>query len=277
MSAAAPSVPSAKREVFLGLAQALAALVRRMQGQGEAAREVGLLIAQAEELASRAWEIACASRSDKEAADALAAAVNSFVQHARAISQRVAGEASANNALAKMLQGEAMELETAGRALDGVHDMAVIRARLRPLLDRLTAVPARLAAMTEISSDVAGLGELAEGLAERTQELQGSGRTSGIAAVALYKDLRGFADVAASVARGMWEDEKLIQQTIAKMHEQTNQLARPETAATAQRNTTAVGRIHDVIVQTQAELRSSSSCPQSLRGMGWGYAPRASR
>jgi hypothetical protein len=277
MSAPAPSVPSAKREIFLGLAQALAALARRVQGQGEAASEVGLLIAQAEELASRAWEIACASRSNKEAADTLAAAVNSFVQHARALSQRVAGEASANNALAKMLQGEAMELETAGRALDGVDDMAVIRARLRPLLDRLTAVPARLAAMTETSSEVAGLGEMAEALAERTRDLQGSGRTPGIAAVALYRELRGFADAAASVARGMWEDEKQIQQTIARMHEQTNQLARPEAAATVQRNTTAVGRIHDVIVQTKAELRSSSSSPQPLRGMGWGYAPRTSR
>jgi len=49
MSAPEPSVSAAKREVLNGLAQALAALARRIQGQGEAAHQVGLLTAQAED------------------------------------------------------------------------------------------------------------------------------------------------------------------------------------------------------------------------------------
>jgi hypothetical protein len=278
MSAPEPSVSAAKREVLNGLAQALAALARRIQGQGEAAHQVGLLTAQAEELAARAWEIACANRIDKEAAADLAAAVNSFITHAAGLSRRVAREASTSSALAKILCGEAAELEAAGRVLDGVNDMSVIRARLRPLLDRLTAIPARLAAMTEVAADVAGLGDMALAIAERTEGLQESGRTPGIAAVALYKELRGFANAAGSVASRMWDDEKQIQQTIAHMHKQTNQLASPAAAASAQRNATAIGRIHDVIRRTKAEPQQSpAEPPQPVRGMGWGYAPKPPR
>jgi hypothetical protein len=215
MSAPEPTVSAAKREVLNGLAQAVSALARRIQGQGEAAHQVGLLTAQAEELAARAWEIACASRIDKEAAADLAAAVDSFVQHAAALSQRLAREASTSSALAKILSAEAIEVEAAGRGLDTINDMNVVRARLRPLLDRLTAVPERLAAMTEVAADVVGLGDMAMAIAERTQGLQDSGRTPGIAAVALYKELRGFANAAASVASRMWDDEKQIQQTVA--------------------------------------------------------------
>ncbi len=141
MLALASSVSTAKREVLHGLAEALAALAGRIRGQGEAAREVGLLIAQSEDLAARAWQIACASRADKDAAADLAAAIKSFVEHAEALSQRVAREASSSNALAAILSDEAVELKSAGREVDGVNDMKVIRARLRPLLDRLAAVP----------------------------------------------------------------------------------------------------------------------------------------
>lgn len=279
MSAPASSVSSAKREVLQGLAEALAALAGRIQGQGEAAREVGLLTAQAEELAARAWKIACASRADKNAAADLGAAVKSFVEHAMALSQRVAREASTSSALATILRGEAIELKAAGREVDGVNDMKVIRASLRPLLDRLAAVPERLAAMTEIASDVAELGDMAKTMAAHTQGLQESGRNPGIAAVSLYKELRGFADAAGTAASRMWEDEKQIQQTIAQMHEQTNLLASPDAAAAAQRNVTATGRIYDMIVQTKATgLRASSSEPaKPPRGMGWGYAPRPPR
>ena len=272
MSAPEPSVSAAKREVLNGLAQALAALARRVQGQGEAAHQIGLLTAQAEQLAARAWEIACASHIDKEAAADLAAAVNAFIQHIAALSHRVAREASTNAALAKILSGEATELKAAVRALDNIDDMNVIRARLRPLLDRLTAVPERLAAMTEVAADVAGLGDMALAIAERTEALQESGRTPGIAAVTLYKELRGFANAAGSIASRMWDDEKQIQQAIALMHEQTNQLASPKAAAATQHTTTAFGRIHEVIVRTKA-----AQSPLPARGMGWGYAPRPPR
>ncbi len=279
MSAPASSVSAAKREVLHGLAEALAALAGRIQSQGEAAHAVGLLIAEAEELAARAWEIACASRTDTDAAADLAAAVKSFVEHTKALSQRVAREASTSNALATILRAEAIELKAAGREVDGVNDMKVVRACLRPLLDRLAAVPERLSAMTEIASDVAGLGDMAVAMAAHTQGLHESGRNPGIAAVSLYRELRGFADAAGSAASRMWEDEKQIQQTIAQMHEQTNQLGSPEAAAAAQRNATAAGRIHDMIVQTKAtELRGSPTEPSKpSRGMGWGYAPRPPR
>jgi hypothetical protein len=72
----------------------------------------------------------------------------------------------------------------------------------------------------------------------------------------------------------MWQDDKEIQQTIAQMNEQTNQLSSPDAATAAQRNATASGRIHNVIVQGTAEPPGP---PQPLRGMGWGYAPKQSR
>jgi hypothetical protein len=161
MPAPTSTLPTAKREVLQGLAQALAVLAGRIKGQSEAAREVGLLTAQAEALAAQAWALASANRIETDAVADLAAAIASFIEHALALSQRVAREASNSNALAAILRNEAIELEAAGRELDGVNDMTVIRARLRPLLDRLTAAPARLEAMTEIASDVAGLGNLA--------------------------------------------------------------------------------------------------------------------
>jgi hypothetical protein len=278
MSAPVPSGSSAKREVLLGLAQAVAALATRIQGHGKAAHDVGLLTALAEELAARAWAIASASRIDKQAIAELAAAVEAFIQHAMVLTQRVAREASTSNALVGILRTEATELQAAGRELDGVNDMNVIRARLRPLLDRLTAIPERLVAMTEIAADVAELGNMARGISERAEGLQDSGRTPGIAAVALYKELRGFANAAGSVASKLWEDEKQMRQTIAQMHDHTSRLASPEAAAKAQGNTSAVDRIHRTIIQTKAAGSCASAPePPKLQGMGWGYAPRPPR
>jgi hypothetical protein len=282
MSALASSVSVAKREVLHGLAQALTVLAERIQSQGGAAREVGLLTTQAEELAARSWEIACAKRPDKDAAAYLAEAVKSFIDHARALSERAAREASTSNALAAILHGEAVKLKAAGRELDGVNDLKVIRSCLRPVLDGLTAVPKRLAEMTEIASDVAKLGDMAQAMGARMAQamaalMQGpqeTGRNSGVAAVALYKELRGFANAAGSVASRLVEDERKMQQTIADMYEQTNQLASPEAAAVAQQNATAVGRIHDVIVRAKAELDAPAPEPSKpLRGMIWGSAP----
>jgi hypothetical protein len=279
MSAPAPSVSAAKHEVLHGLARAVAALAGRIQGHGKSAHEVGLLTARAEELAARAWAIACSSRTDKEAAAALAAAANAFVQHAIALSQRVAREASTSMALVSILRGEAKELQAVGRELVGVNDMIMIRARLRPLLDRLLAIPERLEAVTDFAADIAELGDMARAISERTQGLQESGRPPAVISVALYKELRGFARASGSVANKLWEDDKQMQQAIAQMHEQTNWLVSPEAAAEAQRNASAIGRMHDTIIRTKTTaLRvSPSGSPKSRRGMGWGYASRPPR
>ena len=82
---------------------------------------------------------------------------------------------------------------------------------------------------------------MAKATAAHMQGLRESGRNPGVAAVSLYRELRGFADAAGSVASKMWEDEKQMPQTIAEMHEQTNHLASPEAAAAARRNATAAG------------------------------------
>jgi hypothetical protein len=278
MSTPVLSTAEAKREVLQELALALGVLASRFNSQGEAARQIGLLTARAEELAAQAWTLASANAPGEGEVSELLAAITAFIDETVTLSRSAAREASENQALAVILGEQASELDTVGRALAGVNDMTLIRARLRPLLSKLEAIPQRLKAMTEVATDVAELGDRARALTNAAQGLNEKGRNTGIAAVAIYRELRGFADAAGTVATRMSENDQRIRQTLANMSDQTNRLASPEAAAAAQRDATALGRMQKVIAErTAGQGAGRPEGPKPLRGMGWGYAPRQSR
>jgi uncharacterized protein YhaN len=272
-----PTATVAKREVLQGLAQVLGLLAGRLQTQSEAAREVGLLTGRAEELAAQAWALASAHTPAGSAATDLANAIAAFIEDAATLTQRAAHEATASRALAAILDDEAIELNAVGRALDGVNDMTLIRARLRPMLNKLVAVPERLNAMTEVAADVAGLGQRAREMAKLTEGLHENARNHGIAAVAIYRELRDFAEATSIVAARMSADDTRIRQSIAAMKDQADQLGSPEAAAAAQRKATAVGRMQTMIAQVAGQRAQPLNGEKLLRGMVWDCAPKHSR
>jgi hypothetical protein len=244
-------------------------LAGRLQTQSKAAREIGLLTARAEDLAAQAWALASARTLAGSAAMDLANAIAAFIEDAATLTQRAAHEATASRALAEILGNEAIELNAVGRALDGVNDMAVIRARLRPMLNKLVGVPERLKALTEVAADVAGLGDRAREMAKLTEGLHEKARNPGIAAVAIYRELRDFAEATSTVAARMSADDARIRQSIAAMRDQADQLSSPEAAAAAQRNATAIGRMQNVIAQVAGQRAEPSNSEKLLRGMVW--------
>ena len=265
MPAPEEAAAATNREIFQGLAKILAMLANRMQTQDEAAIQIALLVPRAEELAAQARALAVARSPESGAAAALAAGLEAFTEETEKLAQRAAREAAASRAAGAILKGQAAELGAVARTLDGVNDKALIRSRLRSLLETLAALPARLKAVKAVAADVASLGSSARDLADSTQGLQANARNPGIIATALYRGLRDFADTAATVASSMADDAERVRQSIGNVGDRATQLASPGAAA-ARPEATAIGRMQAVVTPGAAAQRA----PQPARGIVWG-------
>ena len=245
------------RGIFQGLAKILAMLATRMQTQEEAATQIARLVPRAEELAAQARALAVVRIPESGAA----AELEAFTEETEKLAQRAAREAAASRAAGAILKGQAAELGAVARTLDGVNDKALIRSRLRSLLETLAALPARLKAVKAVAADVASLGSSARDLADSTQGLQANARNPGIIATALYRGLRDFADTAATVASSMADDAERVRQSIGNISAWATQLGSPGAAA-VRSEATAIGRMQAVVTRGAAA--------QPARGIVWG-------
>jgi len=251
------------REIFQGLAKILAMLATRMQTQDEAATQIALLVPRAEELAAQARALAIARIPDSGGAAALAAQLEAFTADTEKLAQRAGREAAASRTAGAILKGQAAELTAVARALDGVNDRALIRTRLRSVLDTLAALPARLQAVTAVAADVASLGDTARDLADSTKGLQAA-RNPSFIVMAIYRGLRDFADTAASIAASMADDAERVRQSIGSKSDRAIQLGSTEAALAGAG--TAIGRMQAVVTRGAAAQRT----PQPAPGVVWG-------
>lgn len=253
----------ANREALQGLAGVLLMVAGKLQTQGEAARQVSLLVPRAEELALRMRAL-CSGRNFTEAvAVSFANEIDEFIGHTIRLAEHASHEAATAREVGGILQVQADELNSVGHALNGDNDMALIRGRLRTMLSTLMALPQRLRAITSVAKDVAELGDRAMTLADSTQALRtANGRNIGIITMDLYRDLRDFADTVSMVAAKMSADAKGVNQAIAKMSERAQQLATPDAAAE-----TAITRMETVLSQGNVALERRSMQPSV--GLPW--------
>lgn len=272
MSEPPSSATTVRHEILAGLAQALALLSTRVQPQGDAARKVAVLAARAEAIAAEAWSIGIAPMPASDRVAALARDFKAFINDAAILAQRAAREAAASREVAQEMHRYASELNKAASELDGVVDIAAVRARLRPLATSLEALPARLEGGTEVVNEVAALGARATGLADCAESLHASGRRPGPVAVAIYRGLRQFAEDAAAIAAVMSVEAGRAQRAVVELADRADRLASPEAAAAAQRRSAATGRMSDVIAQGNRERQAAEPHPAKppLRGMSWG-------
>jgi hypothetical protein len=208
-------------------------------------------------------------------AEALAQEVQAFIDDAAGLSQRAAREAAASREVSEAMQQHALQLSGVAQDVEAANDIATVRARLRPLVTALTDLPARLQNGTAIAQEVADLGARATDISDRAEGLMENARTPGVAAVAIYRELREFADNAGAIAEQMRDDADRARNAIVTMARQAGHLAAPETAVTAQRQATAVGRMHDVVVEGAHERRGAP-LPRAVapaRGISWGSSP----
>jgi hypothetical protein len=206
-----------RRMVLAGMAQALAQLSVHVERQGEAALGIADLVTRAEAIAAEAWTVSCADGDAGTRAEALARELDGFVADATQLAQRGARDAASSREVARSMRSHAVEFAHAARDLNGVDDLAQIRARLGPLAAALGALPARVQAGAGLAGEVAALGDQASAIAERSESLHRDPRHPNAAAIELYRALHDFADSAAAIAVTMRVEADHARRAIADM------------------------------------------------------------
>ncbi|GAC1338326.1 MAG: hypothetical protein NVSMB18_04550 [Acetobacteraceae bacterium] len=261
----------ARRDILSGLTQALALLGARMQPQADTAREIAMLAARAEEIAQEAWTIGTTLLTANARLAALDAAFQSFIADAGELSRSAARQTAVSLEVAAAMETFKAEMKAASLDLEGVDDIGVVRARLRPLASSIAALPARIQSGTAIVDEVAALGERALGLAESAEGLHAKGRNSTQSAIAIYRGLRAFAESAAEVATNAHKAAARASGAIQDLREQADGMVSPEAAEAVRRRNTSLGRLERVIAEG-ALLPSSdrAGAPVPVDGMTWG-------
>ena len=188
-----------KRELLAGLAQALRQLGGRLRLQEETALRMATLVGRAETVAAHAAELSRTRNASAEMTTRLAQEVAAFVHEVAVVADHARKSALDARALADALSGHAREITTFAASKE-VLSLPELRAQLRPLASTLSDAPARFSAPQEIRSEVSALAEEALSLAERANGLSANGRAASVVAVSIYKELRSFAEHAASLS-----------------------------------------------------------------------------
>lgn len=237
---------TAKREVLNGLLAVLGMIAGKLHAQSTAATEVAALAAEAETLAAKFWQFSKSRFPDSKTAVALAREVDAFIREAAAVAEQAARETALTRDISVILHEQTGALRHVAQTLDGVDDMAQLRRNLSPIVEALMAVPARMQGTSAVATDVAMLSEGALQLAYHAETLHQKARTPGIAAVAVYKDLRDFAATAGAVARQIAETNTTITRSMTDLTAQAEALRTPMTDE-ARTEAQTLGRMKTVI------------------------------
>jgi len=206
MTAATPAHSAeVKRQLLAGLAQAISQLGTRLRRQEETASRMAMLVGLADAVASQAAQLSQMRNVSAAETAALAEALRQFLDEVTAVASQAAAAAVDGQKLVATLSVHATELDAVARSSAAL-DLPEIRARLRPLVATLAQAPALFGAPSALKSEVEALAAEATRLAERTRALPESSRAAGIAAVAIHKELRNFAEHAASLSEWIGSD-----------------------------------------------------------------------
>ncbi|MBK1657086.1 hypothetical protein [Paracraurococcus ruber] len=223
-----PAPPLAPRQAMLAqLAGALAALGEKLRGQQRAAADVAALGSRAEELAGQARRLAFGAQPDRlPRLRVLAGALAEFAAEMAETAARVEKDSLLGSAVAEALGHHGAELRALAENQGMAEDLSVIRARLRPLVTTLDAIPGRLKAGRERSAELGGLADRARDMAGRAATLTaagGPGLQDRI--LGLSRDLGQLAEQAVAVSARLSSDAGMAVRAADAMAGQAQDMA----------------------------------------------------
>lgn len=259
-----PLPAGARRELLGTLALALKLVAERILPQAGSANDVAELAARAEELAAEAWTIGGSRVPDPARAAALQAEFRTFIEEAAALSARAAQAAAAVRTVGEAIGTHGRDLANLAQSPEA-DDIAVLRARLRPMMATLEQLPQRIADSNALAEDVAAMGPRAEKLGQDALAAQGHRIPASEKALALYRSLRAIAEEAGTVAATLLAESQQLRGTMAEIATRVGQIATPGAAAT----TTAQARLSQVVAH------GTGAAPPPAAALDWGIGRKA--
>lgn len=219
--------PSPRQAMLAQLAGALTALGDKMRTQQQAAIDVCALGTRAEEIARSTRNLAFGrGRVPEDGLRALSGELDDFATEMQATAERVQQDSLLGRAVAEALGGHAADLAALAQQREGAEDPAAIRARLRPLLMTLDALPTRMKAGRERTAEVGALAARAREAATRAAGLAadaGAGRQDRM--LALSRELGRLAADAADVSAQFSADAAMAVRAAETMAGQASDLS----------------------------------------------------
>jgi len=263
---AAAASPGPRQQLLLGVAQALRVLAERLAPQTDAMQDVYDFVVRAEEMAEEAWQLGTARVPDAAKATALAAAFQAFLAEAADLSRRAAQQAAASRELSGNMASHATGLAEMATSPDS-HDLAALRARLRPVMVTLEALPTRLAAGDGLAADVAVLGTRAAELGAQALAVQQHKVSAAEKALAICRSLRTLAEEAGTIAETLRTDTDRLRRTIGGVVSQVGHMA--AAGAPSAKPDGAEARMAQVVAQGTGTARAPPAAPPGQR-IEWG-------
>jgi len=226
------SDPGARRQLLVGVAQALRVLAERLAPQMDAAQDVTDFVIRAEEMAHEASRLGAARVPDPAQAAALAAAFEAFIAEAGALSRKAAQEAAASRDLSGRMADQAGMLAKMAASPEA-QDLATLRAQLRPVMVTLEELPARMAAGHGMAADVAALGARAAELGAQAMAVQQHRVSTTEKLLAICRSLRTLAEEAGVIAETLRGDNDRLRRTIGGVVSQVGKMGQAAGPASA--------------------------------------------
>jgi hypothetical protein len=196
------AVSPARQALIAGLSSALETLAARLHRQGDAAAEIALLAARAEQIAQDAKRLG-SGRPSPATVEHLGEQLDSLARDVALLAERASSEATLGREVAQALLAHAPALAD----LQAVTDLAELRARLGPLAATIEAIPPALrSGGAALAAELSGLARRAGDLADEAHEAASDPAVLREAALRLGRGLRGFAEDVATVSTKLSED-----------------------------------------------------------------------
>ena len=190
---------AARKQSLLALALLMEKMAGRLRTQDDAARQLGVMAAEAERIGFKAWEIACSKVTSRTPGAALAEELQQFADAMALCANKVMQEALVSRAVADVVSAQAASLTAAVDDPDALADRTAMRARLQNLVGGVSNATARLRVGGEMADAIGRLASDAADLAGRGRKLAERGHV-GADSVAIYRELSKFAETTVSVS-----------------------------------------------------------------------------
>ena len=214
-----------KRQLLANLAKALATLANQLRQQHGTAQKITLMAAQAEAIAERAIGLTRLKAGEVNAAVGnLVTDVKALADQASTAAERAGREVLLGRQVADAIESHSRQTADIVASYDTIPDVTVLRTLLRPLVNTLAQVPARMKADRDTRRDVDAVSTLANDLAGQAEELAAGGLRFNQAAIELGRSLRRFAEYAATFSLNMQRDALVAIEVVDKMSKQTANL-----------------------------------------------------
>lgn len=205
---------------------AIGELAKHMATSADVASAVAAVSARAKGIAFKAWQGIAGGQVPERAAEELVTDLSRLAEEMAALASRAGQEAIISQEAASVLVMAASEFAAIANDSHAVRDMGKLRARLRPLVDKLETIPQRLVEGKVIADAFAQTARTAATLATRARTLREAGK-SGQALQSLYDGVSSLADQTGSLSVWITANAGHTQRAAAMIASTVEQVSRP--------------------------------------------------